>query len=128
MKRTLSIFLLTFYVSAQCFLPMGNFVYIEQIPALYADFCQTNNTDDVFEFVEEQFFELGLPESDEDIRDKEPKPVPFQTPSVQFFVAFAEPINVEFIHTEETKKHHSIYILKEYWVDTSSVYHPPKTI
>jgi hypothetical protein len=126
MKRTTSILLLTFYVCAQCFLPGGNFAYIEQIPDLYADFCKTNDTDDVFEFLEEQFFELGFPESDEDIRNKEPRPVPFQTPSAQTFVAFIENENTEFIPFEETKSYHFIYIIKEHQVVTPSVYHPPK--
>ncbi len=127
MKKSISILLLTFYVSAQCFLPMGNFAYIEQIPTLYTDFCKTNDKEDVFEFLEEQFFEFTFAEEDEDEPfEKETKPVPFHATSVQIFMAFVEPVNIEFIHTEETKHHNFIYILKEYWIDASSVYHPPK--
>ena len=128
MKKSISILLLGFYVSAQCFLPMGNFAYIEQIPALYADFCQTNDTDDTFEFLEEQFFEFSFvgEEGEDEPAEKETKPVPFHATSAQVFMAFVELVNTEFIHTEETKRHNFIYILKEYWVDASSVYHPPK--
>lgn len=107
---------------------MGNFAYIEQIPALYADFCKTNDTNDVFEFLEEQFCEFTFAEDgEEEPFEKEAKPVPFHSTSVQFFIAFVEPVNTEFIYTEETKRHNFIYILREYWVDASSVYHPPKS-
>lgn len=127
MNKVVSIFLLFFYISAQCFLPKGNFAYIELIPALYSDFCKTNNTKDVFEFLDEQFFEFPFTEEDEDEPfEKDSKPVPFQTPSIQTFVAFSEPTNTEFLSIEEKTSNNFIYILKEYWVDGASVYHPPK--
>jgi hypothetical protein len=106
---------------------MGNFAYIEQIPILYADFCEINDTDDVFEFMEEQFCEFTFAGEEDEPFEKEAKPVPFHSTSMQVFVAFVEPVNTEFIHTEKTKRHNFIYILKEYWVDASSVYHPPKS-
>jgi hypothetical protein len=126
-KKTVSIFLLFFYVTAQCFLPKGNFAYIEQIPGLYADFCKANDTKDVFEFLEEQFFELGFDEGDEDEPyEREAKPVPFQAPSVQTFVAFTETIETEFLPTQEKNAHNFTYVLKEHWVHASAIYHPPK--
>ena len=108
-------------------MPKGNFAYIEQIPALYADFCKANDTKDIVEFFEEQFCELGFAESEEDEPfEKEAKPVPFQTPSVQTFVAFTENTKTEFIPAEEKDAHNFIYVLKEHWVDAPSIYHPPK--
>ena len=114
-------------MAVQCFLPKGNFAYIEQIPILYTDFCKVNDTKDVFEFLEEQFFELGFTEGDDDEPfEKEAKPVPFQTPSVQTFVAFTESAKTEFIPNEEKNANNFIYVLKEHWVDATSIYHPPK--
>lgn len=127
MKKAISIFLVFFYVCAQFLLPKGNFAYIEQIPALYADFCKANGTNDVLEFLEEQFFEVGFGENDADEPfESEAKSVPFHAPSAQTFVAFYETENTEFLNAEETTSHHFIYILKEHWVDATSVYHPPK--
>jgi hypothetical protein len=107
---------------------MGNFAYIEQIPELYTDFCKANTENDVFEFIEEQFIEFEFAESQaaDEPFEKRAKPVPFQTPSMQTFTAFVEPINAEFIHTEETKRHNFTFILKEYWVHASSVFQPPE--
>jgi len=117
-----------FYISAQCFLPKGNFAYIEQIPHLYIDFCEANNTKDVFEFLEEQFLEIGFDENDADEPyEKESKSVPFHTPSAHSFVAFLSEQTTEFSNTETTRTHHFIYILKEHWVHAPSIYHPPKT-
>ena len=127
MNKAISIFLLFFYLCAQFFLPKGNFAYIEQIPALYSDFCKANDTKDIVEFLEEQFFEFGFEDNDEDEPfEKDAKPVPFHAPSVQTFVAFYESVMVEFINTEETTKHNFIYTMKEHWVDSTSIYHPPK--
>ena len=113
---------------AQVFLPQGNFAYIEQIPDLYADFCKTNNTNDVFEFMEEEFFELSYEEfeADEPHEEGAPKPVPFHAPNAQMFVTFSEPEQTEFINTETIHPHNFIYILKEHWVYTPSVYRPPE--
>ena len=128
MKKTISIFLLAFYVFAQVCLPKGNFAYIEQIPVLYTDFCQANDTKDVFEFLEEQFFELGIDEDEAgEPFEKEAKPVPFHALNIQTFIAFSEPERTQFLNIETTNPHNFIYILKEYWVDASSIYHPPKS-
>ncbi|MHB8260582.1 MAG: hypothetical protein ACYDCN_02635 [Bacteroidia bacterium] len=127
MKRLVSIFLVFFYILAQVFLPKGNFSYIEQIPVLYADFCKTNGTNDIFEFFEEQFFEFEFAENDADEPfEKETKSVPFHAPCVQTFVAFYETKSLEFLNLEETNSHNFIYILKEHWTDAPSIYHPPK--
>jgi len=128
LKKAISIFLLFFYVSAQCFLPKGNFAYIEQIPHLYVDFCEANNTKDVFEFLEEQFFEIGFDESEADEPfEKESKPVPFHEPCGQTPLAFIQSIETKLItFPEKMNAHNFIYILKEHWVHASSIYHPPK--
>ena len=127
MKKVTSIFLLIFYICTQFFLPKGNFAYIEQIPVLYADFCRVNNTKDVFEFLKEQFFELGFDDDETDEPfEKEAKPVPFHAPSIQTFVAFPGSESAGFIALETINPHSFIYILKEHWVHASSIYHPPK--
>ena len=119
--------MLFFYTGAQFFLPKGNFAYIEQLPAMYAEFCQTNGTHDMLEFIEEQFFEIGFEEQDSDEPfENEAKPVPFHTPLFQTFVPFVEFSQTEIPYQEEKNTHHFTYVLTEHWVDASSVYHPPK--
>lgn len=129
MKKLVVILSLTFYTLGQIFLPQGNFAYIEQIPRLYNDFCHTNNSTDVFDFINEQFLEFGFDDEDknEPIEDNEAKSVPFHSPCEQVPSALVISVNTEFIALPEKQTTHNFtYLLKEHWVDASSVYHPPK--
>ena len=129
MKKVASIFLVFFYVCTQCFLPQGNFAYIEQIPRLYADFCQTNGSNDVLNFVQEQFLEFEFDAKNEStpIEENEAKPVPFHAPCAQTPLALVQSVETDIISfPEKENAHNFIYILKEHWVHASSIYHPPK--
>src|SRR6185437_6004034 len=129
MKRVFVILSLTFYTLGQIFLPQGNFAYIEQIPRLYTDFCHTNNSADVLEFINEQFLEFAFDDEDknEPIDEDETKSVPFHSPCEQVPLALVISSNTEFIALPEKQTTHNFaYLLKEHWVHASPVYHPPK--
>lgn len=128
MKKFFVILSLVFYTLGQVFLPQGNFAYIEQIPRLYTDFCHTNNSADVFDFINEQFLEFGFEDKNEPVEEDETKSVPFYTPCEQVPLALVISVNTEFMALPEKEtKHNFTYLLKEHWVDASSVYHPPKS-
>ena len=127
MKKYFIILSLTFYILGQVFLPQGNFAYIEQIPRLYSDFCNTNNSSNLFDFINEQFLEFGFDEKNEPVEDNEAKSVPFHSPCEQVPLALIISINTDFVALPEKQTAHNFtYLLKEHWVDASSVYHPPK--
>lgn len=126
-KKFFVILSLIFYTLGQIFLPQGNFAYIEQIPRLYSDFCHTNNSVDVIDFINEQFLEFGFDEKNEPIEDNEAKSVPFHSPCEQVPLALVISVSTEFIALPEKQTTHNFrYLLKEHWVHASSVYHPPK--
>jgi hypothetical protein len=129
MKKLFIILSLTFYTLGQILLPQGNFAYIEQIPRLYNDFCHTNHTADVFDFINEQFLEFAIDGEDKNAPQEkdEAKSVPFYTPCEQVPLALVITINTEFIAQPQKQTIHNFtYLLKEHWVDATSVYHPPK--
>ena len=131
MKNFFVILSLVFYATGQIFLPQGNFAYIEQIPHLYTDFCETNGSNDVCEFIQEQFleFEFAFDLKNENIplEENESKPVPFHTPCGQIPLALVQSIETELItFPEKINTHYFTYILKEHWVHAASIYHPPK--
>ena len=129
MKRFFVILSLTFYTLGQIFLPQGNFAYIEQIPRLYADFCHSNNSADVLDFINEQFLEFAFDDEDKNapLEDDEAKSVPFYSPCEQVPLALVISSNTEFTALPEKQTTHNFtYLLKEHWVHASSVYHPPK--
>lgn len=132
MKKFFVIAILTFYTLGQVFLPKGNFAYIEQLPNLYADFCKTNPTANIFDFFDEQFLDTAFGAYEDD--EKEPyeendaKSVPFHTVYQEVPLVVVQSTNTDLKNFPQTKsQHNSIYILKDYWVHTSSIYHPPKT-
>ncbi|HTA62981.1 MAG TPA: hypothetical protein VK835_11015 [Bacteroidia bacterium] len=129
MKKFFVILSLSFYTLGQIFLPQGNFAYIEQIPRLYKDFCHTNQTANVIDFINEQFLEfaIGNDEQDEPQEENEAKSVPFYTPCEQVPLALVISASSDFIALSEKETHHNFtYLLKEHWVHASSIYHPPK--
>ncbi|MBS1647968.1 MAG: hypothetical protein JST67_11565 [Bacteroidetes bacterium] len=126
MKKSIAIALLVYYTVGSVFLPRGHFAYIEQIPKLYNDFCNTNHNTDIFEFLEEQFFEVGFLETD-DAEKEDNKPVPFYAASTHLILAMPIYQVAQFdVHPVEPIKHTFIYTLKDYWVYPTSVFHPPK--
>lgn len=122
--------LLFFYCAGSFLLPRGDFAYIEQIPQLYHDFCTTNEEDNFFEFIEEQFFEFEFSEDEPasgESTEKEPRPVPFYALSASSLICLPqfEVTNISVQPLQETK-YAATYILTDYWVYPSSVFHPPK--
>jgi hypothetical protein len=127
MKKIFVIASLVFYTLGQVILPQGNFAYIEQIPRLYHDFCRTNQTADVFDFIDEQFLEFGVEDKNEPIEENETKSVPFYRPCQQVPLVLVIIQNTELNALPEKETAHNFnYVLKEHWVDAPSVYHPPK--
>jgi O-phosphoseryl-tRNA(Cys) synthetase len=72
-KKLFVILWLSFYTLGQVFLPQGNFAYIEQIPRLYADFCHTNHSTNVIDFINEQFLEFGFEDKNEPLEENATK-------------------------------------------------------
>ncbi|HKC69159.1 MAG TPA: hypothetical protein VKG26_13065 [Bacteroidia bacterium] len=127
MKKLFVILWLSFYTLGQVFLPQGNFAYIEQIPRLYADFCHTNHSTNVIDFINEQFLEFGFEDKNEPLEEDEAKSVPFYSPCAQAPIALVNLVGNEFTPLpEKQNNHNSVYLLKDYWVHASPVYHPPK--
>lgn len=130
MVKVKYLFVLLFYCAGSILLPRGDFAYIEQIPKLYQDFCATNDENDIFKFIEEQFFEFEFAEDEpvaEESTEKEPKPVPFYALSSQTFVSLPQSeVTAVLVQTEVEPKYYSAYTLTDYWVYPSSVFHPPK--
>lgn len=129
MKKTFVIFLLFFYSAGSFLLPAGNFAYIEQLPQLYGDFCASNNSNDVFEFIEEQFLEWEFLEEDPYVKHgNETNPVPFHAVSVPLIVALPTHENtvLNIRPKEKPISYFTQYTLKDYWVYPASVFHPPK--
>ena len=129
MKKVFVILSLTFYTLGQIFLPQGNFAYIEQLPRLYSDFCHTNNSADVLDFIDEQFLDFGFDDKSPNapLEDDEAKSVPFHSPCEQVPLALVINSNTEFTALPEKQTAHNFtYLLKEHWVHATSVYHPPK--
>jgi hypothetical protein len=127
-KKVFVILSLSFYTLGQVFLPQGNFAYIEQIPRLYKDFCHTNQTTNVIDFINEQFLEFAVgDEQDEPQEENEAKSVPFHSPCEQVPLALVISAYTNFVALPEKEAHHNFtYLLKEHWVHASSIYHPPK--
>ena len=129
MKKIFVIISLTFYTLGQIFLPQGNFAYIEQIPRLYVDFCHTNHSADVIDFIDEQFLEFGFDDEDKDepVEENDAKSVPFHSPCEQVPLALVISVSTELTALPEKETTHNfVYLLKDHWVHASSVYHPPK--
>lgn len=123
MRKGLVIFLLVFHITGQLFLPCGNFCYIEQIPELFLDFKEANNSDSFFEFVQEQFIEHYYAAEEEN----EARPVPFHEACTAVMPVLAFHANIDIIPVSKEKdKPLTTYILKEYWVNCKTIFHPPK--